>query len=329
MYLGNGNAGYVYKIKDPIYKYVAVKIFLTSAQSLEKAAEEINIMEAVTKLIELGICPGFVPLLKTNIFDEKNLLLTNIVNKKNRDLEYIRNVNGELIYAMMPYYDSTFHDFIVISYNRNYEIFKSIIFQIIISVLCFQKYLSGINKGMHNKNILIKYVDKNTRYNYCINGKYYSVNTFGHHVGIADFGKSAINVNDPYITGQLYKLSKFWHKIVYLYYSDNYNLKTNKIIKSALVILRQTNPGNLKKWYWYDKTSGKGMVDHGLFSHLISSGFDYEPMLDKKHKILIRSIINILKNAGINSETSDFAKINLDSFGYNNTYVKDAFNIQF
>ena len=57
---------------------------------------------------------------------------------------------------MMPYYDINFMDFIDISLTL--KIYKSILFQIIVALICFQKYLFGHNKSLHNSNILIKYI---------------------------------------------------------------------------------------------------------------------------------------------------------------------------
>ena len=78
-------------------------------------------------------------------------------------------------------------------YFENNEIsdneWKSILFQIIMTLVTYQKVFDFTHNDLHTNNIMYNQTDKKFL-NYCYNGKHYKVPTFGKLYKIIDFGRS-------------------------------------------------------------------------------------------------------------------------------------------
>jgi len=75
---------------------------------------------------------------------------------------------------------------------------KSIIFQILIMLITYQKVFSFTHNDLHTNNIMFEKTDKPWLY-YCFNGTYYKVPTFGKIFKIIDFGRAIYNFRDQVV----------------------------------------------------------------------------------------------------------------------------------
>lgn len=294
--LGKGYNGLVIKEWDAKYGSVAVKYFtnIETKEDKNKIQNEANILFLLGKLNEAYIYPGKIFLLKTNIYNK------NTLNP----------------FIMLSLHDITLYDFREQYHSKH--IYKSIIFQIIVQLIVFQKYLLGYHGDLHSQNILIKYVDKKLKIRYRINGITYIIPTYGIQASISDFSESVI-LKTPE-KSDLRKLSVFWQGIVYNSVNKT-DIRKNKYVMDALALLRKekhniSGKEYRKIWHWYDRTQGKGIVDYKLFLYLLNNSFDYTPLLDEKNLGLINYLIVLLKNVGITGNLVNLAELNLKAFGY-------------
>ena len=75
---------------------------------------------------------------------------------------------------------------------------KSIIFQILIMLITYQKVFSFTHNDLHTNNIMFEKTEKPWLY-YCFNGTYYKVPTFGKIFKIIDFGRAIYNFRDQIV----------------------------------------------------------------------------------------------------------------------------------
>ena len=75
---------------------------------------------------------------------------------------------------------------------------KSIIFQILIMLITYQKVFSFTHNDLHTNNIMFEKTDKPYLY-YCFDGTYYKVPTFGKIFKIIDFGRAIYNFRDQIV----------------------------------------------------------------------------------------------------------------------------------
>ena len=75
---------------------------------------------------------------------------------------------------------------------------KSIIFQILIMLITYQKVFSFTHNDLHTNNIMFEKTEKPWLY-YCFNGTYYKVPTFGKIFKIIDFGRAIYNFRDQVV----------------------------------------------------------------------------------------------------------------------------------
>lgn len=99
----------------------------------------------------------------------------------------------------MEHCDNTLDDYIEMQEEEEYEIsiaeWTSILMQIIMTLICYQKVFSFTHNDLHTNNIMYVETDKKFLY-YCYDGNYYKVPTFGKIYKIIDFGRSIYKVRD-------------------------------------------------------------------------------------------------------------------------------------
>ena len=106
------------------------------------------------------------------------------------DIEYVESVIKDFPVQMIciEKLENTLDD-----YMENNEIkddeWKSILFQIIMTLITYQKCFDFTHNDLHTNNVMYNKTDK--KYiNYCFNGKHYKVPTYGKVYKIIDFGRS-------------------------------------------------------------------------------------------------------------------------------------------
>lgn len=75
---------------------------------------------------------------------------------------------------------------------------KSIIFQILIILITYQRVFSFTHNDLHTNNIMFEKTEKPWLY-YCFDGNYYKVPTFGKIFKIIDFGRAIYNFRDQIV----------------------------------------------------------------------------------------------------------------------------------
>jgi serine/threonine protein kinase len=302
MIVGSGKKGEVFKYEDEKYGTVVMKRYKQGtiySDMYYRIQKEIKILLKLKKLHEAGIFPGEIYALKTNISPAHEY-----------DKDYIKNKNP---YIIMKYYETTLLQFMTQFHAK--WIYKSIIFQIIAQLYSIHKYLCIYHRDLHSENILLTRCATKNIITYNINGIVYVVPTYGYKVAIIDFDSSNEKTDKP----ELDKIETLWHNIIYGHVMPDIN--NNKYIVNAIALLQKNEDmGDIsykKIWGWYDKT---GKVDRKLFKHLLSSGFEYNGILDTKFASLVKYIISLLHKANIKTEIIDITKINLEAFGYSHEH---------
>ena len=86
-------------------------------------------------------------------------------------------------------------DYLLVNDEITYEQLESLLFQIIMTLLTYQKLFHFTHNDLHTNNIM--YVNTNRVYlYYCYNSKYYRVPTFGKIFKIIDFGRAIYKYNN-------------------------------------------------------------------------------------------------------------------------------------
>ena len=123
------------------------------------------------------------------------------------DVEYVESIikNFPVQMICLEKLENTLDD-----YMENNEIedneWKSILFQIIMTLVTYQKCFDFTHNDLHTNNVMYNKTDK--KYiNYCFNGKHYKVPTYGKVYKIIDFGRSIYKFQ-----GKLCISDSFHHK---------------------------------------------------------------------------------------------------------------------
>ena len=171
---------------------------------------------------------------KKNIYSKTNNLIDN-----NTCPHFIYNylIDDNEYYYIIEYFDYSLYNFLIFfitKYNTNqyvtetFNIIKSLIFQILITLLCIDKYLNINNPYIRISNILIKHTQNNNIFQYIINNKYYYVNTFGYLISIDIFDD--INDSHKLNNNELYKIFKSIITKIYMRILKNNNINNiNKL----------------------------------------------------------------------------------------------------
>lgn len=130
--------------------------------------EEYEIMKITNKFINEYICPNFI---QVYAFNENVPLII---------MEYADN-NCRFLFKENKYIPT--------------EIYKTFLFQILMSIYFLNTHLNLYHKDVRLPNILYKKINPNTVFHYKINNNDYFVPTFGYLFMLADFGKTDTNKN--------------------------------------------------------------------------------------------------------------------------------------
>jgi len=85
------------------------------------------------------------------------------------------------------------------------EEWQSLLFQVIMILLTYQKTFSFTHNDLHTNNIMYNTTEKSDLY-YCFEGQYYKVPTFGRIFKIIDFGRAIYKVNEKVYCSSSYQL---------------------------------------------------------------------------------------------------------------------------
>jgi serine/threonine protein kinase len=170
-FINKGIQGEVFKVHSKYCGSVVIKKKLLREQDLKyknaktwlkkQLKEEYLIMKITNTLINKFICPNFI---KVYDFDDNIGLI--IMEYANGDSKFLF-ANGKLF--------ST-------------EIYKSFLFQVMISIYYYNNALKLTHKDSRLQNILYKKINPNTIFHYKINNIDYYVPTYGYLFMLADFG---------------------------------------------------------------------------------------------------------------------------------------------
>jgi hypothetical protein len=158
---GKGVAGDIYKVISSDCGCVIIKIF----KSLYTMKKECSMQKKVKEFIDKKICGNFIDIIECD-FDNKYIVM-----------EYADN---NLFYL--------FDELNTLNDDLNTNIIFSLILQILIGLLCFQKKLNLFHGDFALRNILYKKIEQNITLCYTINSQKFYIPTFGYLVLIIDFG---------------------------------------------------------------------------------------------------------------------------------------------
>ena len=106
------------------------------------------------------------------------------------DVEYVESIikNFPVQMICLEKLENTLDDYIENNEIKDDE-WKSILFQIIMTLVTYQKCFDFTHNDLHTNNVMYIKTDKKF-INYCFNGKHYKVPTYGKVYKIIDFGRS-------------------------------------------------------------------------------------------------------------------------------------------
>jgi serine/threonine protein kinase len=174
-FLSKGFFGEVLKVHSPDCGSVVVKKFIINEKKMQKykdykeykkaqLEQEYNTMKMVNPLITNFICPNFIQ---------------------------VYGFNSSIPLIIMEYADS---DSRFLFKNFSYietSIYKTFLFQVLVSIYCFQKYTKFNHNDIKLENILCKKINPNTIFHYSIDNVDYYVPTYGYLFMLGDFGLSS------------------------------------------------------------------------------------------------------------------------------------------
>ena len=196
----NGKTSEIYKLESKTCGYCIIKKYKNNNLLKDKFEYEININNKIKELVDNNTCPNYM----------YPYYISKDVNK------FYNN------YFMLEYMDDTLTDFFN-NFVKN-KIIKSLFFQIMIGLLCFDKII-GLRYGdIHKGNFFYKKINSNIVFKYVINDNIYYVPTYGYLFVIGDFGRNRENNTDEHLKKRDYnKLFKLILNIII----NNYFKKNN------------------------------------------------------------------------------------------------------
>lgn len=288
--IGEGDIGIIYKIK--IHNITcALKLYKQTKNSNEiktKIIKDIIINYKTKYVIEHNICPNFV------YYYYSNVIIDKILKSENTDYESltIENINLNNYYFVMEYCDGSLIDFF--NDEHHIEIYKSCIFQICSAIYCLQKHIKIYHNDLSITNIMFKKINKNTIFNYKINGIDYYIPSHGYLFVVIDFEDSIFFEKDT-------KPNYDFKDILTLYTRPIKTLlrKNNIDTSDKLLKIMNTNKiniekiiNNVKQSYNY-KNALTEKKDNFLYTALYhvaieKSLFDYEKFYTKNTKKIVK-----------------------------------------
>jgi serine/threonine protein kinase len=162
---------------------------------------EYKIMLITNRMINNSICPNFI-----KVYDF------------NKDIPLI----------IMEYADG---DCKFLFKNEYFEkmLYKSFLFQVCMSIYCFNNYTMLYHRDVKPENILYKKINKNLIFHYKMNNKNYYVPTYGYLFMLCDYGASKFKLDgrETDINNFNYNIIKH---IIQLYTTDDITLEYKHII---------------------------------------------------------------------------------------------------
>jgi len=197
--IGKGIQGEVLKAKSKDCGSVVIKRKLIKEEDKkwkenekwqkEQLLVEYKIMQLTNRIINKFICPNFI-----KAYDYNNDLGLIIMEYADGDSKFLFKNN---------YYDT--------------KLYKSYIFQVLLSIYVFTNYTMLYHCDVKPKNILYKKINENIVFHYKIENLDYYVPTYGYLFMLADFGSAKFKLEN-----RLPDLENFNYKII-----NNYFLSFN------------------------------------------------------------------------------------------------------
>jgi hypothetical protein len=194
----------------------------------------------------------------------------------------------------------------------------SFYFQLLVAIMCYQKYLKAVHTDIRLKNIVYKKINPDTVFNYNINNINYYIPTNGYLFMLIDYEQSQIYSdlnNNPKLLNKINSNYDFKHiQDIYRRPIKKYMRDNNMYSRSNLINLIK-NKSEKKKLLEYIKILNNKhddfintaifhyILDNNLFdysSYLSNEMFDYIKYMKNLNKILVqnkseKSIESILK----------------------------------
>ena len=296
--IGEGMAGQVYKIESSKCGAIVLKKYVNIKSSEQiHIQNEIYLMKEIKKLIDNNICPNYIYYYDSYI--DKN------INKINNS------------YILMEYADTHMLNFF--DNIRDDIICDSFYFQLLVAIMCYQKYLKAVHTDIRLKNIVYKKINPDTVFNYNINNINYYIPTNGYLFMLIDYEQSQIYSdlnNNPKLLNKINSNYDFKHiqniyrRPIKKYMRDNnmysrsnmINLIKNKSEKKKLLEYIKTLNNNNKNDDFIDTFIFHYILDNNFFdySRLSNNLLDYIKYMENLNKILFqnkseKSIETILK----------------------------------
>ena len=294
----------IYKIKIndinciiKIYKLIIARI-PDSKKIYMYIIKDVIISNKIKYIIDTNICPNFV------YFYTSNIILKTIKNNKTGktiyDFSRIYNdiIKIDKLYSVTEHCDGTLIDFF--NKEHNIDLYKSLIFQMVCMIYCFQKYVKMYHMTFTYKNILFKKIDKNIVIHYKINNVDYYIPSYGYLFVLYDYQRA------EQINTEKYGNHRDLRHIVYIYHRPIKNvLRTNdiKTIEDLLNLVKIKHIDKIYSTFIYQKSNEdykiiltkKERYDK-LFSKLLHVIID-EKLIDYEQFYTRRTeeIVNLLK----------------------------------
>jgi serine/threonine protein kinase len=215
-FLNKGYQGEVFKAMSNDCGCVVVKklklINEKDKRKINKLKEEYKIMLLTNRMIDNFICPNFI-----KVYDYNNSVPLIIMEYADGDCKFL---------FKDEYYDT--------------EIYISFLFQVLMSIYCFNNYTMLYHRDVKLGNILYKKINKNIVFHYKIENKDYYIPTCGYLFMLCDFGIAKLKLN-----GRSLDIINLDYKIIKNYildfskkYLDAFN--NNKNIDNIIEIIRSS-----------------------------------------------------------------------------------------
>lgn len=218
--IGKGIQGEVFKAKSPDCGSVVIKRKLIREEDKkwknnekwmrDELETEYKIMLLTNRMIDKFICPNFI-----KVYDFNKSIPLIIMEYADGDCRFL---------FKNEYYDT--------------EIYMSFLFQVLMSIYCFNNYTMLFHRDVKLENILYKKIDKKLVFHYKIENKDYYIPTCGYLFMLCDYGtaKFKLDGRDFDVTNLDYKIIKNYVVDVYKTYSEEF--QNNKNIESVIKTMR-------------------------------------------------------------------------------------------
>jgi len=302
--MSDDSDSYIYKIKVnniecilKLYKLIILKI-RDPKKIYINIIKDVIISNKVKYIIETNICPNFVYFYNSNVI--LKTVKNNSTGKTIYDFSHIYNniVKIDKLYNVMEYYDGSLIDFFNKEHNIN--LYKSLIFQMLCMIYCFQKYINMYHMSFTYKNILFKKIDKNIIIHYKINDVDYYVPSCGYLFMLCDYQRA------KQINTEKYGNHRDLKQIIHIYHrpiKNAFRVNNIKTVDDLLKLVKIKHIDKIYSAFIYEKSlydykiiiKKKARYDK-LFSKLVHVIID-EKLIDYEQFYTrhTEEIVNLLK----------------------------------